>query len=68
MLTIQDKINYLNELVSIAQFSIESIQQAIIDFPDHDKPGGPTRADLLAKQIAKKELYDNEIKRLTNTQ
>jgi hypothetical protein len=66
MLTIQDKIDYLNELISMAEFLILSLQQAIIEFPDHDKADVPTRSQVLSQQIAKKEFYQNQLKVLTS--
>ena len=66
MLTTQDKINYLNELIQIAEFCITSSQQAIVDYPNDDKAEGPTRLEFLSKQIALKEFYEKQIKQLTN--
>ena len=54
MLTIQEKINYLTEL-------IEASQSAIIDYPNDDKPGFPSRNEFLSRQIALKTLYEEQL-------
>lgn len=61
MLTIQEKINYLTELIEICQFAIEASQSAIIDYPNDDKPGFPSRNEFLSRQIALKTLYEEQL-------
>lgn len=67
MLTIQDKIDFLNEKITGLNFTIAALTTAIESFPDHDKLNQPSRTQVLSEQIELKAIFEAELLKLTST-
>jgi hypothetical protein len=67
MLTIQDKIDFLNEKIISVNFTINALTEAIGLYPDHDKPNQKSRSQVLSENIELKAIFEAELLRLTST-
>jgi hypothetical protein len=67
MLNIQDKIDFLNERLVNANFTINALSEAIELYPDHDKPNQKSRSQVLSEEIELKAIFEAELLRLTST-
>lgn len=67
MLTIQDKIDFLNEKITGLNLNINALTIAIESFPDQDKPGQKSRVQVLSEQIELKAIFEAELLKLTST-
>ena len=67
MLTIQDKIDFLNEKIIGLNLTISALTTAIDLYPDHDKPNQKSRSQVLSENIELKAIFEAELLRLTST-
>jgi hypothetical protein len=62
----QEKINFLNNRINNLQVHIDILSVNVVDYPNADAEGKPTRQSVLDSILNEKEVLLSEVQALNN--